>query len=139
MSNALLTQLYSFDKEGNIKKKKKRRRLLKNLKKSRLEKLDNTQMKFLELEAKYFEESRKREIILDSLYLGNSEGYLAFTVCRNPVERLLSVYQYLDDMFQRKNILFMSSSRYGFIQLNVSQLLVQISNKMALFSSFSSG
>ena len=139
MSNALLTQLYSFDKEGKIKKKKKRRRLLKNLKKSRLEKLDNTQMKFLELEAKYFEESRKREIILDSLYLGNSEGYLAFTVCRNPVERLLSVYQYLDDMFQRKNILFMSSSRYGFIQLNYSQFLVQISYKMALFSSFSSG
>ena len=121
---AMLTQLSSFDKEGKIKKKKKRRKLLKNLKKSRLEKLDNTQMKFSELEATFFEESRKREIILDSLYLDNSEGYLAFTVCRNPVERLISIYQYLDDMFKRKNILIMSSSRYIFIELNVSQFLV---------------
>jgi len=59
-------------------------------------------MKFSGLEARYFEESKKREIIFDSLYFENSEDYLTFTVCRNPVERLLSVYKYLGDMFQRR-------------------------------------
>ena len=96
--------MYSFDKEGKIKEKKNRRKLLMRWKKSSFKKSNNTQIKFLELESRHFEESRKREIILDSLYFDNSEDFLAFTVCRNPVERLLSVYKYLGDMFEIRRI-----------------------------------
>ena len=92
----------SFDEDGKIKQKQNRRKLLKNWKKSRFKKSNNTQMKFSGLEARFFEESKKREIIFDSLYFENSEDYLTFTVCRNPMERLLSVYKYLGDMFQTR-------------------------------------
>ena len=97
-------KLYSFDGEGKIKEKQNRRKLLMRWKKSSFKKSNNTQIKFLELESRHFEEPRKREIILDSLYFDNSEDFLAFTVCRNPVERLLSVYKYLSDMFQIRRI-----------------------------------
>ena len=90
----------SFDRDGIIKKNQ--RELIKHWKKARFKKSNNTQTKFQELESRFFNESTKRDIILDTLYFDNSEEYFSFTVCRNPVERLLSVYQYLGDMFRRK-------------------------------------
>ena len=54
------------------------------------------------LENNLFDEGTKRRIIFDTIYHDNSENYSSFIVCRNPVEKLLSVYKYLLDMFRRK-------------------------------------
>ena len=60
---------------------------------------NQNQLKLKEYESFYLNEKSKRDIIVDSLYGENSENYFSFVVCRNPIERLSSVYRYLTDLF----------------------------------------
>ena len=46
----------------------------------------------------------KNSIIADTLYGDNAKNFFSFTVCRNPVDKLLSVYNYLRDMFLSGNL-----------------------------------
>ena len=80
-----------------IYKKKKKEQLFKKWTKSKyqnhpLESVSN-------MEGRFFNSSKKWDIIFGSLYANNPEKYLSFFVCRDPVERLKSVYKYLRDMF----------------------------------------
>ena len=58
--------------------------------------MDGTQLKLRKLEKKHFSVTKKTQII-ESLLHQNHE-FLAFFVCRDPLEKLLSVYKYLIDM-----------------------------------------
>ena len=53
------------------------------------------------LERKQFTEKEKAKLV-DSLRQRDHE-YLAFFVCRNPVEKLQSVYRYLSDLRVRSS------------------------------------
>ena len=66
--------------------------------KSRL--TQGTQKRLRALEEDHFRAGVKRRIILDTLK-GESanSSYLSFFVCRDPVEKLVSVYNYLIDIF----------------------------------------
>ena len=62
----------------------------------RNKKADGTQLKLRKLEKKYISATKKTQII-ESLLQPKHE-FLAFFVCRDPLEKLLSVYKYLLDM-----------------------------------------
>ena len=62
----------------------------------RSKKADGTQLKLRKLEKKYISPTKKTQII-ESLLQPKHE-FLAFFVCRDPLEKLLSVYKYLLDM-----------------------------------------
>ena len=62
----------------------------------RTKKAEGTQLKLRKLEKKYFSPLEKTQII-ESLLQPKHE-FMAFFVCRDPLEKLLSVYRYLLDM-----------------------------------------
>ena len=59
-----------------------------------------TQKRLRALEEDHFRAGVKRRIILDNLKEESANSsYLSFFVCRDPVEKLVSVYNYLIDIF----------------------------------------
>ena len=59
-----------------------------------------TQKRLRALEEDHFRAGVKRRIILDTLKEESANSsYLSFFVCRDPVEKLVSVYNYLIDIF----------------------------------------
>ena len=56
------------------------------------------------LERDHFSQGMKKRIIQESLRLKNSSSYFSFFVCRKPVDRLVSIYNYLTYMFSTRNI-----------------------------------
>ena len=79
----------------SLKSKRRRGRLLKRWNKSFFKR--STQKRLELIEEKQLDETKKREIIKDTLYQNNSQNFTSFVVCRNPLEKLYSVYQYLGD------------------------------------------
>ena len=84
----------------SLKSKRRRGRLLKRWNKSFFKR--STQKRLELIEEKQLDEAKKREIIKDTLYQNNSQNFTSFVVCRNPLEKLYSVYQYLGDTWNCK-------------------------------------
>ena len=55
-----------------------------------------TQLELRGIEAAVYEDSRKLEVVR-GLEEGGTHDYLALLVCRNPVEKLVSVYNVMQD------------------------------------------
>ena len=60
-------------------------------------------------ERDHFSQGLKRRIIQDSLRFRNNFSYFSFFVCRDPLDRLVSIYNYLSHMFSRFSL---KGSRY---------------------------
>ena len=91
--------IYDFD-YGHEHNQRRRKKLLRRWSHPKFS--SRSQAKLESLENNQFEEDTKRKIIFDTIYHENPSNYSSFIVCRNPVGKLLSVYKYLLDMFQRK-------------------------------------
>ena len=53
------------------------------------------------LEGDHFRHGMKKRIIQESLGSKNNSSYFSFFVCRKPVDRLVSIYNYLSYMFSK--------------------------------------
>lgn len=106
--------IYDFD-YGHEHNQRRRKKLLRRWSHPKFS--SRSQAKLESLENNQFEEDTKRKIIFDTIYHENPSNYSSFIVCRNPVGKLLSVYKYLLDMFQRKATLSKSyeNSRLSYL------------------------
>ena len=82
--------------------KRERQTIIERMRRKSEKLRSSTQMELRALEEDHYRPGLKKRIIMETLTGGGDTSYLSFFVCRNPVERLVSVYNYLIDMLARK-------------------------------------